>query len=121
MKKLNYICHTNDKISITNPSNTHIMLYTVKDYRNEFHPDKSIRTVHRIIKSGILQRGHKRIITSKCIFVETCPCNNYENYILAVRDYCRKMKFPVNLELSTEVGIKRDVESIKFLNEILGY
>ena len=109
------------KFLSTNLLNTPVMLYTVKDYRNEFYPDKSIRTVHRIIKSGILQKGHKRIMTSKCIFVETCPCYNYENYILAVRDYCRKMKFPVDLELSTEVGIKRDVESIKFLNEILGY
>ena len=97
------------------------MLYTVKDYRNEFYPDKSIRTVHRMIKSGILQKGHKRIITSKCIFVETCPCYNYENYILAVRDYCKEKKLHVDFELSTEVGIKHDVESIKFLNEILGY
>lgn len=97
------------------------MIYTVKDYRDEFYPEKSIRTVHRIVKSGILRKGHKRIITSKCMFIETCQCYNYENYIFAIRDYCRKMKIPVNLELSTECGINNDVESIKFLNEILGY
>ena len=96
------------------------MIYTVKDYRDEFYPEKSIRTVHRIVKSGILRKGHKRIITSKCMFVETCQHYNYEPYILAIRDYMNAKKIPVDFELSTKFGIMYDVDSIRFLNEILG-
>ena len=108
-----YICHTNDKIIIT-------MIYSVSSYQKEFHPNKSVRTVHRLIKSGFLPLGHTRIIMPKCILVETDTLKNYEPYILAVRDYMNAKKIPVDFELSTKFGIMHDVDSIRFLNEILG-
>ena len=108
-----YICHTNDKKIIT-------MIYSVSSYQKEFHPNKSVRTVHRLIKSGFLPLGHTRIIMPKCILVETDTLKNYEPYILAVRDYMNAKKIPVDFELSTKFGIMYDVDSIRFLNEILG-
>ena len=109
-----YICHTNDKIITT-------MIYSVSSYQKEFHPNKSVRTVHRLIKSGFLPLGHKRIIMPKCIIVETDTLKNYEPYILAVRVYMNtKKKYLLIFELSTKFGIMHDVDSIRFLNEILG-
>ena len=97
------------------------MLYTAMQYRNEFHPNKSIRTVQRMISIDCLPVGHNRIVISKRSFVETSGQKDYEPYILAIRDYLKKKKIPVDIELSTECGITHNVESIRFLNEILGY
>ena len=97
------------------------MIYTVSDYQKAFYPDKSVRTVHRIIKAGALPTNHTRLMLSGCVLVEVRKCFNYEPYIRAIMDYCRERKIPVDLQLSTECGIKNDVESIKLLNEILGY
>ena len=97
------------------------MIYTVSDYQKAFYPDKSVRTVHRIIKAGTLPASHNRLMLSGCVLVEVRPSFNYEPYIRAIRDYCRERKMSVDLQLSTECGIKNDVESIKLLNEILGY
>jgi len=96
------------------------MIYTVNTYQKEFHPKKSVRTVYRLIKSGLLPLGHTRIIMPKCILVETETLKNYEPYILAVRDYMNTKKIPVDFELSTKLGIMHDVDSIRLLNEILG-
>ena len=108
-----YICHTNDKIITT-------MIYSVSSYQKEFHPNKSVRTVHRLIKSGFLPLGHARNIVPKRIRVAPGPLKNYEPYIPAVRDYMNTKKIPVDFELSTKFGIMYDVDSIRFLNEILG-
>ena len=108
-----YICHTNDKKFTP-------MIYTVNTYQKEFHPKKSVRTVHRLIKSGLLPSGHTRIIMPKCLLVETETCKNYEPYIKAIHDYMKAKKIPVDFELSTKLGIKYDVDSIMYLNEILG-
>ena len=97
------------------------MLYTAMQYRNEFHPNKSIRTVQRMISIDCLPVGHNRVVISKRSFVETSGQKDYEPYILAIRDYLKKKKIPIDIELSTECGITHNVESIRFLNEILGY
>ena len=97
------------------------MIYTVSDYKKEFYPDKSVRTVHRMIKADLLPDGHNRLLLSGCLLVEVRPCFDYEPYILAIREYCRRSKIQVDLQLSTECGIKYDVGSIRLLNEILGY
>ena len=97
------------------------MLYTAMQYRNEFHPNKSICTVQRMISIDCLPVGHNRVVISKRSFVETSGQKDYEPYILAIRDYLKKKRIPVDIELSTECGITHNVESIRFLNEILGY
>jgi len=98
------------------------MIYTIKEYGEIFHPKKSIRTVRRMVSSGLLPENHHKIcVSDRLVFVETCPNCVYEPYIKAIRDYCRVRRMPVDLELSTECGIKNDVDSIRMLNEILGY
>lgn len=96
------------------------MLYSVADYQKKFFPDKKIRTVYRMIKSGSLPEGHSIIFISRVLLIDTSPNMNYYPYISAVSDYCKKKKIPVDLELSTECGIRHNVDSIKLLNEILG-
>ena len=98
------------------------MIYTIKEYREIYHPKKSIRTVRRMVSSGLLPENHFKVMVSeRIVFVETCPNCQYEPYIKAIRDYCRIKKLPVDLELSIECGINNNVESIRFLNEVLGY
>lgn len=98
----------------------YVMIYSLIEYKEEFYPTKSVRTIQRLIKSGKLQQGHIPIRTSNCLLVEIRKCENYEPYIRAIHDYLKVKKIPIDLELSTELGIKYDVESIRYLNEILG-
>ena len=97
------------------------MLYTAIQYRDKFYHNKSIRTVQRMISLDRLPAGHNRVVISKRSFVETSGQKDYEPYILAIRDYFKRKKICVDLELSTECGITHNNNSIKFLNEILGY
>ena len=98
------------------------MIYSIKEYQEIFHPNKSIRTVRRMVASGLLPVNHFKVsVSERIVFVETCPNSTYEPYLKAIREYCRRKNLSVDLELSTECGISNNVESIRFLNEILGY
>lgn len=98
------------------------MLYTIKEYQAAFHPTKTIRTVRRMVSSNLLPPNHYKVLISKrIVFVETTPNVKYECYLKAIKDYCKQKNLQVDLELSTQCGIKNNVDSIRMLNEILGY
>jgi len=97
------------------------MLYSISEYQKEFFPKLSYSSVKRMVRFGKMPKGHTRIFKANVYLVETCPGFVYESYVKAIRDYCRKKKHPVDLELSTECGIANDVQSIHLLNEFLGY
>jgi len=35
-----------------------IQVFTVKEYKEKFHKEKSLRTVQRMVKSGLTQKNH---------------------------------------------------------------
>ena len=77
-------------------------------------------TVYRLVKSGKIDKSHKVRLISHTYFIETNCGIDYEPYIKAIREYNKKNKSKVNLELSTSCGIQHNVEKIRLLNEILG-
>jgi hypothetical protein len=55
------------------------MIYTLKQYQLKFHPTKSLRTVQRMVKSGLMPSNHIFIKAHDwCVYIDIVPaCLEY--------------------------------------------
>lgn len=70
------------------------MIYTATNYQKTFHPTKSIRTVQRMIKSGLMPSNHFLIVDCGVMLVNVMTIPEKSEYYLekAIEFQKRKSK-----------------------------
>ena len=96
------------------------MIYTVKEYKEKYHPDKSIDTVQRLIRAGhtpsnhYVKKGHDYMI-----FVGSEHEFKAAEYFDACTEFHRLKKGRNHMELVAELSIHYDL-SITKMCKLLG-
>lgn len=97
------------------------MVYDIQSYANEFHDDRNIRTVQRMIKSGLIPCNHfvHKFKGSYIIEVRTSSDDD-SRYISALWEFQDKVnKYDRPIELCAELAVKYDIGLTKLV-KLLG-
>ena len=105
MKNSVYICRVND----TN------MIYTVSEYRDKFHPSKSIRTVQRMLQSGLMPSNHHiKKGHDTMIFVGSEHEYKASEYFESATEYHRLKQSERDYQTATRLAIESGLSVTKF-------
>lgn len=91
------------------------MIYTLSEYRSKFHANKSLRTVQRMVKSGLLPANHhvKKGHDSMIYVGSEHEYKAYE-YFEAATEYHRLKQSAKDYEVATKLAIESDLSVTKF-------
>lgn len=97
------------------------MIYRLKQYQEKFYPEKSVRTVSRMVKSGLMQENHRRVNDNGYdILIEVVTFQELSAlYLDAAIEFNSVDRSIRNHERAAKIAIKYDI-SMKQLCKIVG-